>query len=65
MRLPIAKTLIEQSATKIFLPNPLAKEEYYGRVIYLTLLMKFEKFSLDITKIQSKPKKSTQKYQIK
>lgn len=29
LRLPIAKTLIEQSATKIFLPNPLAKESDY------------------------------------
>lgn len=29
LKLPIAKTLIEQSATKIFLPNPLAKEEDY------------------------------------
>ena len=29
LKLPIAKTLIEQSATKIFLPNPQAKEEDY------------------------------------
>ena len=29
LRLPIAKTLIEQSATKIFLPNPLAKQDDY------------------------------------
>ena len=29
LKLPIAKTLIEQSATKIFLPNPQAKEDDY------------------------------------
>lgn len=29
LKLPIAKTLIEQSATKIFLPNPLAKADDY------------------------------------
>lgn len=29
LRLPIAKTLIEQSATKVFLPNPLAKQDDY------------------------------------
>lgn len=29
LKLPIAKTLIEQSATKIFLPNPLAKSDDY------------------------------------
>lgn len=36
LRLPIAKTLIEQSATKIFLPNPLAKEEDYVKGLNLT-----------------------------
>ncbi|TNH32464.1 VirB4 family type IV secretion/conjugal transfer ATPase [Campylobacter helveticus] len=29
LKLPIAKTIIEQSATKIFLPNPQAREEDY------------------------------------
>lgn len=29
LKLPIAKTIIEQSATKIFLPNPQAKQEDY------------------------------------
>lgn len=36
LKLPIAKTLIEQSATKIFLPNPLAKEEDYVKGLNLT-----------------------------
>lgn len=37
LRLPIAKTLIEQSATKIFLPNPLAKEDDYVNGLNLSL----------------------------
>lgn len=36
LRLPIAKTLIEQSATKIFLPNPLAKEDDYVKGLNLS-----------------------------
>ena len=36
LRLPIAKTLIEQSSTKIFLPNPLAKEDDYVKGLNLS-----------------------------
>lgn len=37
LRLPIAKTIIEQSATKIFLPNPQAQEEDYVKGLNLTI----------------------------
>ncbi|TKX28257.1 type IV secretion system protein VirB4 [Campylobacter sp. MIT 12-5580] len=37
LKLPIAKTLIEQSATKIFLPNPLAKEDDYVNGLNLSI----------------------------
>lgn len=37
LKLPIAKTIIEQSATKIFLPNPQAREEDYVGGLNLSL----------------------------
>lgn len=36
LKLPIAKTIVEQSATKIFLPNPQAQEEDYTKGLNLS-----------------------------